>query len=384
MFILIVSRGFPSSLDVMNGNFEADQAKALHALGHKVVVISVDRRLRAKDRHIGINHRIVDGIDVYNFFMIPIPVKTLYKIGYFYILLVARLFSSVILKNHGKPDIIHAHYLYTMPIAIELKKIINVPCVGTEHWGLVGKHKIMKHVRFYAERTYHRLDCLIAVSNSLKLNIIKQFGIEGVVIPNILDVSTFNRCDKEFSSSIRKPELSFTFISVGALVEGKCFDLLIRAFSKLSIENKHLIIIGGGPQKKDLENVIISLGLEKAVEMTGVLCKDDIFSKLQVANVFVLPSESETFGVVYIEAMATGLPVIATKCGGPEDFVCQSNGLLINLNNEKQLVDAMEYMYRHFSEYNPESISNDIVNKYSPDIIARQLECLYNRIICEK
>ena len=59
MFVLIISRGFPSLQDVMIGNFEADQARALYALGHKVVVLSIDRRLKAHDRHIGFNHRVI-------------------------------------------------------------------------------------------------------------------------------------------------------------------------------------------------------------------------------------------------------------------------------------------------------------------------------------
>ena len=79
MFVLIISRGFPSLQDVMIGNFEADQARALYALGHKVVVLSIDRRLKAHDRHIGFNHRVIDGIDVYNFYMFPMPIKTMYK-----------------------------------------------------------------------------------------------------------------------------------------------------------------------------------------------------------------------------------------------------------------------------------------------------------------
>ena len=83
MFVLIISRGFPSLQDVMIGNFEADQARALYALGHKVVVLSIDRRLKAHDRHIGFNHRVIDGIDVYNFYMFPMPIKTMYKLGYF-------------------------------------------------------------------------------------------------------------------------------------------------------------------------------------------------------------------------------------------------------------------------------------------------------------
>ena len=153
MLVLLISRGFPSTQDVLNGNFEVDQARALQALGHKVIVLSVDRRLKARDRHIGINHRVVDGIDVYNYCLLPMPIKTMYRLGYFYIVQVTKFLSKIILRNHGKPDIIHAHFLYTMPIALKLKEIYKVPCVGTEHWSLVGKNDILNPVRFYAKNS---------------------------------------------------------------------------------------------------------------------------------------------------------------------------------------------------------------------------------------
>ncbi len=378
MNILIVSRGFPSPKDILTGNFEADQARALQALGHKVVVVSVDRRLKAKDRHIGINHRIVDGINIYNFYLLPLPIRTFYKLGYYYITWAAQFLSSIILRHHDKPDIIHAHYLFTMPIALKLKEMFNVPCVGTEHWSYLGKNDIPPHVKFYANRVYHKLNALITVSNSLRINIKRLFDIDGAVIPNMFDDSKFNISYRRQSNTNKNKT---NFISVGSLVDGKCFDLLLKAFSKLSFKDKHLIIIGDGPKRHELENMIKELGLESTVEMTGNLSRDEILPKYHESDVFVLPSNSETFGVVYIEAMASGLPVIATRCGGPEDFVDNSNGLLIDINSEEQLINAMEYMHLHSKEYNPECISKDIVNKYAPDKIARQIECLYNKIL---
>ena len=380
MLVLLISRGFPSTQDVLNGNFEADQARALQALGHKVIVLSVDRRLKARDRHIGINHRVVDEIDVYNYCLLPMPIKTMYRLGYFYIVQVTKFLSKIILRNHGKPDIIHAHFLYTMPIALKLKEIYKVPCVGTEHWSFVGKNDILNPVRFYAKNVYPKLDALITVSNSLKTNIRKHFGIESTVIPNMVDVSKFNIAGLCGSD---KNQARFVFISIGSLIERKCLDLLLKALSKSKIENKYLIIVGDGPKKQELKDLIVELGIENSVEMTGNLRREEIVDKLYASNVFVLPPNSEIFGVVYIEAMASGLPVIATKCGGPEEFVEHFNGLLIDLNREEQLVEAMQYMYGHYNEYNPEIISESIINKYAPDKVARQIECLYNKILCK-
>ena len=381
MFILIISRGFPSSKDVMNGNFEADQARALKNVGHKVVVASIDRRLKANDRHWGINYRIEDGIEIYNLNIFPFPIKTMYKLGYAYIKLFSKFLLKLIGKKHGVPDILHAHYLFTMPIAIEAKKMWNCPCVGTEHWSYLGYNDIPPHVRYYAERVYHGLDVLVSVSSSLKKNIFRQFGVDSIIIPNMLNVSNFNI---DISCSLDKNEQRFSFVSVGALVHGKCFDLLLKAFSKLSFENKHLNIVGDGPNRQDLIDLVRKLGIENSVEFSGKLSRDQLSLKLAKANVFVLPSVSETFGVVYIEAMATGLPVIATKCGGPEDFVENFNGLLIDKNDEKQLIDAMEYIYSHYHDYDSRVISEFAVNKFSSYKVVKQVECVYHNTLSKK
>ena len=81
---------------------------------------------------------------------------------------------------------------------------------------------------------------------------------------------------------------------------------------------------------------------------------------------FVLPSRAETFGVVYIEAMAVGLPVIATKCGGPEAFINQDNGLLINTDSLDELLNAMKYMYNNISSFDQFNIASSTFDDFSP------------------
>ena len=81
------------------------------------------------------------------------PIKTMYKLGYFYIVQMVRFLYRIILRNHGRPDIIHAHYLYTMPIALKLKDLFNVPCVGTEHWSFLGK-SVMPFLLDFMQKGY--------------------------------------------------------------------------------------------------------------------------------------------------------------------------------------------------------------------------------------
>ena len=99
------------------------------------------------------------------------------------------------------------------------------------------------------------------------------------------------------------------------------------------------------------------------------------------ADCFVLASRSETFGVAYIEAMAAGLPVIATRCGGPEDFVTEENGILIPVDDEDALTGAMEHMMLRREDYDSAAISADIRRKFAPETIAARLTELYEGVL---
>ena len=150
------------------------------------------------------------------------------------------------------------------------------------------------------------------------------------------------------------------FVSVGSLLRGKGFDLLIPAFAKFHEENPTatLEIIGGGKCRQELEQLAAQLQLQDAVTFQGLLSRQKIAERFQESDYFVLASRSETFGVAYIEAMAAGLPVIATACGGPEEFVTPETGLLIPPENENAIYEALKAIVAQKDQYDPKQISN--------------------------
>jgi glycosyltransferase involved in cell wall biosynthesis len=93
-----------------------------------------------------------------------------------------------------------------------------------------------------------------------------------------------------------------------------------------------------------------------------------------------LPSRYETFGVVYIEAMACGKPVIAVQNGGPDDFIKDFNGILIEPENTEELTNAMCYIIQNGSKYQPETIVKYVNKNFSSVAIASQLEKIYTDI----
>ena len=155
---------------------------------------------------------------------------------------------------------------------------------------------------------------------------------------------------------------------------------LLHAFAALHGEPR-LIIFGDGPESGALRTLCAELGLYSRVSFRGHCPREELAEAYAAADCFVLASRSETFGVAYIEAMAAGLPVIATRCGGPEDFVTEENGILIPVDDESALIDAMERMMLRREDYDSAAISADIRRKFAPETIAARLTELYEGVL---
>ncbi|MFQ7742975.1 MAG: glycosyltransferase [Odoribacter splanchnicus] len=371
MYVCIVASAFPTVKYPLSGIFELDQAKALKTAGCKVVLLTVDLRSIRRLRRWGIYHTIREGIDIYN---ISLPLgrvsgKIFHEVGKRALF---SLFKKVV-KEQGMPDIVHAHFTGMGAITSVLKIKYRLPFVVTEHGSNMNRDIIGLKDIFLGNLAYNNVDQLISVSSSLQKHIGKNFGVKSVVIPNIVDVTNIMRSPV--------PHEIFTFISIGNLIEGKGFDLLIKAFKIFKDRPIRLLIIGEGEQRAFLNTLIADLGLEKQVVLLGLKSRQEISAYLNGSDVFILASRGETFGVVYIEALLAGLPVIATKCGGPEDFVNDTNGLLIECEDVKGLEDALLRMYEKIDDYDGNKISSDCLQRFSPHAVASALMTVYRQIL---
>jgi Glycosyltransferase len=356
----------------MYGIFEFDQAKALVAVGVNVKFLAVDLRSIRRWRHFGLSKEIRSGVECYKI-SIPVgiaPQFLLCKIG---TVALKRLYQYAY-DDELKPDLIHAHFTIQGYMAAELAKEINVPLVITEHSSEMNKEKIRNSLLKIAIDAYSAAKTVIAVGTPLSKSIKEKTGKECIVIPNIVDVSIFGKCVRRHTAG-----KEFTLVSVGGLIKRKHMDLLISAFAKVhkQIKNTRLIIFGQGKEELALRSMIADAGLQKNVMLEGLVPREKIAATYEIADAFVLLSERETFGVAYIEALAAGLPVVATKCQGPEDFMCDEFGYLIDTNDEAQAVDAMIAICERIHEYSPEKISNLIKTRYSPETIAGELIAVY-------
>ena len=168
-------------------------------------------------------------------------------------------------------------------------------------------------------------------------------------------------------------------------VERKGFRTLINAFAQVlrTNANVRLEIGGDGPERKKLHELCKSLGIERSVLFLGSLSREQVRDALWRAHAFVLPSYLETFGVVLLEAMSTGLPVIATKCGGPEFFVDSKSGIIIEPGDEHGLAEAMQTVM-HSTHYSAECIHRRIVDNFSEKVFAESLISVYDNVLRDR
>ncbi|MCH8327775.1 MAG: glycosyltransferase [Candidatus Marinimicrobia bacterium] len=161
---------------------------------------------------------------------------------------------------------------------------------------------------------------------------------------------------------------TFRFIAVAVYRPEKRLDLLLDAFGALTRQhdNIRLTLVGDGVQRGALKKQIGQLGLGDLVDMTGFLPADGVMEQLALGHCLVMPSDVETFGLALVEAMSMGLPVIATKCGGPEDIVRPTVGALIPVNDREALTEAMHSMMSGYDRYDRAAIRAYAVDRFGP------------------
>ncbi|MEG2011512.1 MAG: glycosyltransferase, partial [Bacilli bacterium] len=260
-----------------------------------------------------------------------------------------------------------------------IKKQFSIPYVITEHDSSLITSKISKETTWFAKKAYFKADKLIAVGTVLKKSMERLTDKSITVIPNILP-DTFHIMD-----SVIK-ENRFTFISVGNLIKRKRMDLTISAFAKLYEKDGgiQLKIVGDGSLRQELLKLAKEKGVDHVVEFLGERPNKKIPEIYNKCHCFVLPSEAETFGVVYAEAAACGLPVIATDCGGPKDIVNSNNGFLIKCNDIEALYTAMCNVYINYKDFNIREISENMLDCFGKARIIQALVESYEEIQNEK
>ncbi|MEG1925516.1 MAG: glycosyltransferase [Ruthenibacterium sp.] len=371
MKILIITGTYPMKENPTPSIFTHNQAIALQKAGFDVAVLLFDIRSIRRRRKWGYSQYTYQGVPVYRF---AIPCGPFAHIGSVLSQWAVRACYPKVIRNFGKPDILHAHFSDAAVCASSFKRKYNMPLVMTEHSsGILSQPKGSFAIK-QAQRAYETADVILAVGSVLQKRVEELSQKKVHLVPNILPITMCYQMQE-------KPQ-AFTFISVGSLQQGKRFDLTLQAFAQF--RRKHpkakLLIVGKGSQKGELLQLVHKLKAEGFVRFLGSVPNEEMPQIYAKAHVFVLPSDMETFGVVYAEAIACGLPAIATDCGGPTDIITPQNGIVIPKDDEETLLQAMELVFVNYKNYDRQQNAKDILKKFGEKSIVKQLTEVYNAV----
>lgn len=242
---------------------------------------------------------------------------------------------------NAKLDIFHVHYAIPhasaafMARQILLQKGISVPVVTTLHGTditLVGKDPTYEPVVTYS---INQSCGVTAVSESLKQDTLAHFDIkkEIEVIPNFIDFSRFKKTNKDHFKKAIAPNGEKILVHTSNFRKVKRIEDVIHIFCKVSsIIPSKLLLIGDGPERQNAEALARSLCTKMDVRFLGK--QEAVEELLAIADVFLMPSESESFGLAALEAMACEVPVVSSNAGGiPEVNVEGVTGFLLNVGD---------------------------------------------------
>jgi glycosyltransferase involved in cell wall biosynthesis len=391
MHILIIpSEQFVPPDNPLAGIFQHHLALALKRAGYKVGVISPQLRsallLRTKlfGWPRGITSDDDNGVPVLRYHGWYLPTR-LTRGDYWLWLRAGMLLFEKYAAEHGMPDIVHAHNaLNAGVLAARLKKRFAVPYVLTEHSSFYARGLIRNAEIPLAKDAFRNADARLVVSPALGHDVgkcIGDYARSWEWVPNILD-------EKFEKTNIVKDRHGdqFHFLNVGSLIDIKGHADLLHAFASRfrGIKDVRLCIAGDGPLKGKLELLSSRLGVDHEVVFLGQLKHERVLAEMQSSDVYVHSSHYETFGVVLIEALACGKPVISTACGGPECIVTDGNGMLAPVKDFATLGEAMEKMRKNIGNYDPVRIREDCISRFGEQKIVGYLSVIYNRICRRK
>jgi len=390
--ILLVSESTPDGFSFMTGSSLLGQLSSMRKL-HELTIIApfVLPLPRSKDnirtikKILRIDKKgIVDGVVYYRpwFFGFPLILGRLNDF-----IKVLAIFVCIKV-NKIKFDIIHAHYAHPPGfVAVLLGKIVKKPviitCRGSDIHEYTEKNYPDKLRRSRVLYSIKNAVYLICVSNFLKRKVI-SLGIDDAkvtVIPNGVKSRMFYPIDSSVArKQINLPIDKKLLVNVALLTPIKGTKYLIDAFAELTKRRNDvlLLIIGDGPLRAELENQVLALNLDGHVRFLGFIPNEELVFWFNAADLFVLPSLGEGFGIVLIEAMSCGIPIVASNVGGIPEIINEDNlGVLTTPGDIKGLSSCI------LQALNKTWDRNRLIERskyYSWDNVARLTSDIYERI----
>ncbi len=392
--ICIIPSGYPNEIDNIVGTFVEEHAKASAIYNDVIVFYPYFLPVLHSIRNIiGNNRKQFNSIREGNpkLLRLRIPhfniairgISSVVSIFFQLVYLCISILVFIRLNKSFKPDIIHCHFTYPAGLLGALAcKIFKVPLVISEHAGpFVDLMPTLFH-KILVKYSLKTASIVIPVSSCLTKQIECHFTLNNVkVIPNIVDTDIFyyKTCEnKEIKTKI--------ILFVALFCEIKGIPLLLEAISLMKgegVEDFRLEVVGNHNDSlmNQYNEKVNVLGIREHVVFHGQKSKREVAEIMRNCCFLTLSSYAETFGCVIIEALSCGKPVLATRCGGPEELITNENGLLVAPGDVIALKDGLITMLENYSKFDSEKISREAKALYSKEKVGKRLSEIYMSII---
>ena len=378
MKILQVSSLFPPHVGGIEHHVETLSNKLVEK-GHEVTVYTSNVPKSKR-------HEVINGVEIYRFKSLFSPLNNQF---------IPWLFFKLISKNRFDIIHVHSHLHISSNIAVFSKIFIKRPIVLTSH-GTVNYEGWRNIINVLYNKTMAKwilksVDKIIALS-SKQADILENLGADPsaiTIIPHGIDLKQINlQTDTEKFKSLYGVNDKNIILFVGGLIPRKGINYLIDAMKYVKSDSV-LLIVGGELQghpgvKKALEQQVKELGLEKRVLFLGQLNRQDLEMAYLAADLFVLPSLSEVFGLVILEAMSYGRCVIASNVLGPSVIIQNNkNGILFEVGNSLELAEKIDYLLVNegLREKIGAAARKEIKKKYNWDVTFNKILEMYKEVI---
>ena len=381
--IVVLPSFYPMEFNYTRGGFFEEQTRLIKRQNIEIaVVFNEDRSLMSitlqKLKHVYFQRKFAleEGVPVLrklSWNLIP----TKFDLGRKLWIKSSIQLVAYFIKHYFKPDLIHVHCVFNAGfVAKYIKEKYKIPYIITEHSTYFASAQFSAKQKEALLEVYNQAAQVIVVSNPFRKFLAYKIGLSMdriTVLPNFIDTDYF----KPFSTSERPNENKVIF-TVCHHEHKKRLDRLIDAFKLVLKQHPDwkLLIGGNGKLTSSLDLKVKQMGLSDHITFCGFLTKAEVREKLNTASFFVLPSDVETFGVVLIEAMAMGLPVVSTKSGGPEDLIIPETGLLVEKEVES-LAIGMCSVIDNLNKYDPKLIRQHVLHSFSGAVVAKKYIRLY-------
>ena len=343
-------------------------------------------------------HETIEGVEVYRIDSYKNPSPDFTTWVYLMNLNMQKEAAAIAAKLPEPIDVFHAHDWLVATAGIGLKHVFRRPLLVTMHSTEIGRREVLHTT---TEKMIHETEAwltyeawrVICCSDYMVKHVKWAYGLPDdklTMVPNGVNPHVYDYLAKQDLRDFRKtyalPEEKIV-LYVGRLVYEKGVQNIINAVPKvLAKTNAKFIIVGSGYMQEQLSKIVKSMGLEHKVLFTGFVEEENLLKLQKVADVSVVPSLFEPFGIVALEAMAAKCPVVVSDTGGLSEIVDHDvTGVKVYSNNTESLALGITKILQddNFGKDLRENAYKKILEKYDWDKIAQQTRLMYESVLGE-